>query len=62
MEDVTALSAVSQAAAPADTLTPAARLIVSLLPDPRGGVPARRENFLIRSFAGWVRRWHGHLS
>jgi hypothetical protein len=62
MEDLTSLSAISQAAAPADTLTPAARLIVSLLPDPYSGVPAGRENSLIRSFAGWVRRWRGHLS
>jgi hypothetical protein len=55
MEDLTSRPAVSRVA-PAGPLTPAARLTVSLLPDPHCHAQARRESMLRRIFASWVHR------
>jgi len=52
VEDLTSRPAATGVPPLADTLTSAARLIVSLLPDPHRCLPVPRENNLGKLFAG----------
>jgi len=59
MEDLTSRPATSSPA-PAETLTPAAIMIISLLPDTRCRAPDQGKSTIIKIFMNWLSQRRDH--